>query len=104
MINMESACVAASFTDQQIATLATIPFLSVFADHLDAPSPVNWFNFLADCRAFANRLNAAHGNAQVLYIPDLGIHGNSHMFMLDKNNLQIADLILKWIDQNVGKK
>jgi hypothetical protein len=23
--------------------------------------------------------------------------------MQDKNNLQIADLILKWIDKNVGK-
>jgi hypothetical protein len=40
----------------------------------------------------------------MLYPPDLGIHGNSHMFMLDKDNLQIADLILKWIDQNVGSK
>ena len=44
------------------------------------------------------------GNAQMLWPPALGIHGNSHMFMLDKNNLQIADLILKWIDENVGKK
>jgi len=26
------------------------------------------------------------------------------MIMFDKNNLQIADLILKWIDANVGKK
>ena len=34
----------------------------------------------------------------------LGIHGNSHMMMLDKNNLQLADLILKWIDENVGKQ
>ena len=40
----------------------------------------------------------------MLHPPALGILGNSHMFMLDKNNLQIADLILKWIDENVGKK
>jgi hypothetical protein len=39
----------------------------------------------------------------MLYPPDLGIHSNSHMFMLDKNNLQIADLILKWIDENVDQ-
>lgn len=26
-----------------------------------------------------------------------GIHGNSHMMMLEKNNLQIADLILEWL-------
>jgi hypothetical protein len=32
-----------------------------------------------------------------------GIRGNSHMIMQDRNNLQIADLILKWIDDQVGK-
>ena len=39
----------------------------------------------------------------MLHPPELGIHGNSHMLMLDKNNLQIADLILKWIDENVDQ-
>ena len=34
---------------------------------------------------------------------ETGIRGNSHMIMLDKNNLQIADLILKWIDDRVSK-
>jgi hypothetical protein len=36
--------------------------------------------------------------------PDRGIRGNSHMIMQDKNNLQIADLILKWIDAHAGKR
>ncbi len=35
------------------------------------------------------------------YLPDLGIFGNSHMILQDKNNLQAADLILKWIHQHV---
>jgi hypothetical protein len=26
------------------------------------------------------------------------------MMMQDKNNLQVADVILRWIDANVGKK
>ena len=34
---------------------------------------------------------------------ETGIRGNSHMIMQDKNNLQIADFILKWIDDRVGK-
>ena len=34
--------------------------------------------------------------------PDRGIRGNSHMIMQDKNNLQIADLILQWIDARVS--
>lgn len=36
-----------------------------------------------------------------LHLPDIGIHGNMHMFMLDKNNLQIADVLLDWIDTHV---
>ncbi len=36
--------------------------------------------------------------------PDQGIHGNSHMMMQDRNNLQIADLILKWIDGHVVRR
>jgi len=97
-------CGGTTYTDQQIATLATVPILVLFGDHLDTPSPlINWQNAFNNCQAFIARVKAAHGNAQMLYPPDLGIHGNSHMFMLDKNNLQIADLVLKWTDQNVGK-
>ena len=35
--------------------------------------------------------------------PDRGIRGNSHMIMQDKNHLQIADLILQWVDARVSK-
>jgi hypothetical protein len=37
-------------------------------------------------------------------VPDLGITGNSHMLMMDKNNLQVADVLLDWIDSHVGKR
>ena len=41
----------------------------------------------------------------MMSLPKLGIKGNSHMLMQDKNNLQLADLILDWIDQHIeGKK
>ena len=34
---------------------------------------------------------------------EIGTRGNSHMIMQDKNHLQVADLILKWIDERVSK-
>jgi len=37
----------------------------------------------------------------MLHPPKLGIYGNSHMILMDRNNLEIADLIIKWIRQNV---
>jgi pimeloyl-ACP methyl ester carboxylesterase len=96
LIALETSCANTPFTDEQIATLATLPILVVFGDHLDTPgSQVPWVNSFNGCQAFIARVNAAGGNAQMLYLPDLGIFGNSHMFMFDKNNLQVADLILK---------
>jgi 4-carboxymuconolactone decarboxylase len=35
---------------------------------------------------------------------ETGFRGNSHMIMQDKNHLQIADLILQWIDTQVSKQ
>jgi hypothetical protein len=40
----------------------------------------------------------------MMHLPKLGIRGNSHMLMQDKNNVQLADLILAWIDQHVEAK
>ena len=33
-------------------------------------------------------------------LEDAGIHGNSHMMMLEKNNLDIADYLINWISDN----
>lgn len=33
----------------------------------------------------------------MLHTPYEGLRGNSHMMMQDRNNLQIADLMIKWI-------
>jgi len=46
-------------------------------------------------------VKGAGGDATMLHLPELGIFGNSHIFMQDKNNLQVADLILAWIDRHV---
>jgi hypothetical protein len=33
----------------------------------------------------------------VVDLPEVGIKGNSHMMMMDKNDNQVADLIQKWL-------
>ncbi|HVG20774.1 MAG TPA: hypothetical protein VNI02_17135 [Blastocatellia bacterium] len=80
-------------------TLATLPVLVVSGDHLgDIPTGIPGFSWQAafdGCRAFITRLKTAGGKAQMLHLPEQGIRGNSHMIMQDKNNLRIADLILK---------
>jgi pimeloyl-ACP methyl ester carboxylesterase len=105
MISLESgyAC-ATTYTEQQLATLAKIPLLIVFADHhADAPEPFGsrWTSSMQQCRDFAASLRKAGGDVTFMHLPELGIHGNTHMFMLDKNNLQVADLLFDWIDKHV---
>jgi pimeloyl-ACP methyl ester carboxylesterase len=94
-------CNATVYSDQQISILAKVPALIIFGDHLPAstrlPAP-NWQERSNNCRSFIDRINAADGKAEMLYPPDLGIRGNTHMIMQDKNNLQIADLVLRWIE------
>ncbi len=40
----------------------------------------------------------------MMHLPELGIKDNSHMLMQDKGNLQLADLLLAWIDKHVENK
>jgi pimeloyl-ACP methyl ester carboxylesterase len=42
-------------------------------------------------------------HAQELRLVDHGIHGNSHMMMVEKNNRQVLQPILDWIATNVEK-
>ena len=33
-------------------------------------------------------------------LADVGIHGNGHMMMLEKNNIEIAGVLTRWLAQN----
>ena len=52
-------------------------------------------------KASITRVNAAGGKAQML-TSDLGITA-LRMISQDKNNLEIADLVLKWIDKRASR-
>jgi multimeric flavodoxin WrbA len=49
------------------------------------------------CREFADAMKKAGGKTELVVLPDLGIKGNSHMLMQDKNNGDIAEVIQKWL-------
>ncbi len=100
-ISIEMPC--ADLTDHQISILAKIPTLVVFGDHL-SDVPGIWQSAFEGCQKFVDRIKSAGGDAEMMYLPKLGLKGNSHMLMQDKNNLQVADLILSWLDKHVPAK
>jgi hypothetical protein len=97
LVTIEHNC--NTFTDEQIAALAKIPTLIVFGDFIELFP--QWVTAIANCHAYADRITAAGGDVTFVHLPDMGIFGNSHMMMLDKNNLQVADVILNWIENHV---
>ena len=108
LVLVEPGGCPASYSDEQIKTLATIPILVVFGDHRDTPTGISirpsWQLSFESCQALIGRVTAAGGRAEMLDPSSRGIRGNSHMIMQDTNNLQIADFILKWIVERVGKR
>jgi pimeloyl-ACP methyl ester carboxylesterase len=104
LISIEMPCV--DLTAAQISALAHIPTLVMFGDHLgDVQSGiVNWKTTYDGCSAHVEKVKAAGGDIEMMLLPAMGIRGNSHMLMQDKNNLQLADLILTWLDKHVDKK
>jgi pimeloyl-ACP methyl ester carboxylesterase len=108
LVLVEPGRCPANHTAEQIKTLATVPILVVFGDHRDTPTGIStrpsWQESFDSCQEFIGRIKTAGGQAQMLNPPDRGIRGNSHMIMQDKNNLQIADLILQWIGERVSKR
>jgi pimeloyl-ACP methyl ester carboxylesterase len=80
------------------AALKNTPVLMLFGDYVDQHP--RWATFKKVDLAYADAVRAGGGTVDVINLPDLGIKGNSHMLMQDKNNAEIADVIQKWL---VGK-
>lgn len=79
-----------------------LPILILFGDYVDL-SP-RWAPRLKLCRTFVAAANSAGGRAELILLPEIGIHGNSHMLMQDKNSLEIADWLTGWLDKRVPTK
>lgn len=104
IISIEMPCRALS--PAEIQKLAKIPSLFVFGDHLADVSggPVNWQQSLDGCKALVEQLQKAGGDATMMHLPEMGIKGNSHMLMQDRNSDQVADLVIAWLDRHVDRK
>ena len=100
VVNIEGAQSVAP-TDAQIAAYRGVSVLELFGDHLDAPVFTGQPRYEAR-KAVVDRINRLEGGrATLVRLPDVGLQGNSHMMMQDKNNLEVADFVLRWIADKV---
>ncbi len=92
LINVEgrSGC---NLTPEQVKIMAGVPWLNVAGDH-------GW-NGEEECRKAVASVKSVGGKADFLATYEKGVRGNTHMMMMDINNLQVADWILDWMGINV---
>jgi pimeloyl-ACP methyl ester carboxylesterase len=97
VVSVEGDCTPSSPSDLT-GVFAHVPFLSLWGDHSIGAAGFNGDKRRNSCTTTVDAIKAVKGPATFTLLPDMGIHGNSHMMMMDANNLQIADIIMRWID------
>jgi pimeloyl-ACP methyl ester carboxylesterase len=75
--------------------LKDIPMMMLFGDFVDQHP--RWAAYKKIDTEYANAVKAAGGSVDLVNLPDLGIKGNSHMLMQEKNNAEIADVMQRWL-------
>jgi hypothetical protein len=58
-----------------------------------------WQRFVPASQAYVAALQAEGGVADWWELPKLGVTGNGHMMMMDKNSDRIAGMIQKWMGE-----
>ena len=79
-----------------------IPTLVLFGDYVDQ-SP-RWAPRLKQCREYAEAMKKLGGKTELVVLPEIGIKGNSHMLMQDRNSLELAAWLVAWLNKNVEMK
>lgn len=84
--------------------LTRIPIVIYYGDNIpDKPSPNpgqdGWRARLEMARLWRDVVKSHGGDVTVVHLPEIGIRGNTHFPFSDLNNLEIADLLSKWLKE-----
>lgn len=88
----------------QFMALTRIPILVLYGDNIpaqrmDLPAQDSWRARLQMARQWRDAVNRHGGDVTVVHLPEAGIKGNTHFPMSDLNNVQIADLVSKFLSE-----
>jgi hypothetical protein len=86
----------------EFAALTRIPILVIYGDNIpdhrvDLPAQDSWRARLQMARLWRDTVNRHGGDVTLVHLPDIGILGNTHFAFSDLNNVQIADLVSKFL-------
>lgn len=89
---------------QEFQKLTQIPIQIVFGDYLDQvtdPASTEEWKFVPQrAQQFVDTINSRGGKAELLFLPKIGVLGNTHFMFSDLNNAKIADLLVDFLSRN----
>lgn len=95
---------AAEIPKSEFMKLTRIPIVLYFGDNIpeavsEDPGKDNWRTRLAMAKMWVETVNRYGGDATLVHLPEIGVHGNTHFPFSDLNNLDIAELMEQWIKE-----
>jgi pimeloyl-ACP methyl ester carboxylesterase len=82
---------------KQVDRLKNVPILAVYGDYIE--SDARWPKIRANGVQFLEEVRKAGGRYDVVDLPKIGVTGNSHMMMMDRNSDQVAGVIHAWLEK-----
>ena len=84
--------------------LTKAPIVIVYGDYIPKdpmpnPGQDQWRVRLDMARLWRDAVNSRGGDVTLAHLPELGIHGNTHFPFSDLNNVEIADLMSKFLKE-----
>ena len=85
--------------------LTKIPIVVYFGDNIPSEPTEhwgqdNWRVRLNLAKKWERVMKKYGGNVAVVCLPDIGVKGNTHFLMADLNNVQVADVMERWMQEN----
>lgn len=89
---------------EEFLKLTKIPIVVYFGDNIPSGEKIsenwgfdNWRVRLNLAKKWETVMKKYGGDVEIVYLPDIGITGNTHFLMADLNNLEIANVMEKWL-------
>lgn len=76
--------------------IKNIPHLYIWGDNIDKYP--TWPKYYANVARYRDALIKTGVPVTWIELPKIGIKGNTHMLMMDKNSDQIAEIVQKWLE------
>ncbi len=97
--------------EDEFKRLLRIPMVVYFGDNIKMGAEPdthwgldNWRVRLNMAKKWEQTMNEHGGDVQVVYLPDIGVKGNTHFLMSDLNNKEVADVMEQWMkDKGLSK-